>query len=1251
MIKRSANWRIAFFMSFPNSQSLVTPHQSMRMKYLLLLISQYFSMKSILRFTLIFLVVVSGFTVKGQQSILIHYSLDDGLPQSSVLTIYQDYTGNIWLGTQGGVTKYNGNSFENFDTRHGLGDNHITSILQDSRNRYWFGHRYKGLTVKIQDSLIHLHVSDDQINAICEDHSGNIWLGTYNDGIILLPAEKELRVESFKNPDVNANLPSGDITDIKLTQTNQLLIASMGGLTVLQTDQTAEHFSFRNFTDDNSGLPIASVISIAHHDDHHYWLLGYEGLVLIEITESKEMKVLEFYPFDPGISVTSIQNIIQDPSGVVWGAHELGVFRFENGEFDYEFRGTGFYRNETNTVFVDREENIWIGTMNLGVFKYPGDKFMLFDDETGLPSNVVTSVMEDNQKNLWISTEKGVGIYDGKKFDYLTTSEGLPHNSVDVLFQDSRGFVWLGFYSEGPLVRYNPQTGKMRFFDKRDGMITQSVLAINEDINGNVWFATLKYGVSEFIYNSNNDNGSFKTYTQEDGLCSNKFWVIHRDEFGNLWFGSDDKGLTKYDGQNFKIFNETDGLTNLSTGAITHDSHNNLWIASIGGGIFKFDGNEFSNLNIEDGLSSDSPFSILCDEKDYIWIGTNSGLDRLDPVTETFKHYGVDEGFLGIENNQNAACVGDNGVLWFGTMNGVVKFNTRLDRMNAIPPITVIEDIRLFFEENDFNLYTAGFDLRTGLPQGLELPYTKNHLTFDYVGISHIAPDKIRYRVKLENFDDDWNPLTKTTATTYTNIPPGTYTFKVKSANNDGVWNVEPTTITFTILPPLWQTVWFRALMILLLGGITYFIFWWRFKSIREQKVRLEMLVSEKTLELQTEAEERRKAQVSAEQADKLKTAFLANMSHEIRTPVNSIIGFADLMKEPDLDPIEQQTYLQYITNGGNTLLKLINDIIDISKIEAGQVKVIKEECYLDTMFSELFLTFHEHIKNKNKEAVSLTIPKDCQNRSTKIVTDPTRLKQILSNLINNAIKFTDTGEVEFGYRIDFPDKILFYVKDTGIGIPADKLIVIFQRFRQVEETYTRNFDGTGLGLAISKKLTQLLGGEMWVESEVGKGSTFFFTLPYDTEVDTIQQIDPSDAEVNPALLEGKNILVVEDEFTNFMLIESIFRSSNVHLKHVTDGDSAVRIFEKNNGNIDVILMDIKVPGLNGYEATREIRKLNQDVPIIAQTAYAMADERQKCLDAGCTDYIAKPYTKMQLLNVIVKNLMTEEVFHKEEKQ
>ncbi len=1202
-------------------------------------------MKSILNTALVLVMIGLAQWTQAQQSILIHYSLDDGIPQSSILSIYQDYTGNIWLGTQGGLSKYNGNSFVNYDTRHGLGDNHITSILQDSRNRYWFGHRYKGVTVMQGDSLMHLAISDDRVNAICEDHSGNIWIGMYKNGLTLIPADRELSVENVRRPDVVANFPSYDITDIKLMRSNQLLVASLRGLTILQTDMSAKHFSFRNFTDKNSDLPVRSVLSIVHEKNDRYWIMGYEGVAAIEVTENKEMKVLDFYPFDNQVSVSSIYNIILDASGCIWGAHDLGVFRLKDGVYDFHFRGTGFFQNETNTLFRDREENIWIGTMNLGVFKYSGDKFMLFDDETGLPSNVVTSVFEDQEGSLWVATEKGIAIQNGQSFSYVTTRQGLPDNSVDVMFQDSRGFVWIGYYSEGPLIRYNPNTGKMRSFDKSDGMITRSVLAINEDKYGNIWFGTLGVGVSRFVYNKHNDQGHFETYTMEDGLCSNKIWIIHRDELGNLWFGSDDAGLTKYDGNEFKNYNETDGLTNLSPGAIAHDSHNNLWIASIGGGIFRFDGTGFTNLTIEDGLSSDSPFSIICDEKDYVWIGTNSGIDRLDPVTESFKHYGKDEGFLGIENNQNAICSGHDGILWFGTMNGVVKFNSRRDRLNAIPPITVIEDIKLFFDKNDINRYAAGFDRRSGLPEGLELPHSKNHLTFEYVGISHIAPDKIRYRVKLENFDDDWNPVTASTTTTYTNIPPGAYTFKVKSANNDGIWNIEPTSLSFTVLPPFWQTIWFRILMVLWLAGITYMVFWWRFRSIKEQKKRLETLVNEKTIELKDEAEERRKAQMSAEQADKLKTAFLANMSHEIRTPVNSIIGFADLMKDPDLDPIERRTYLDYITNGGNTLLKLINDIIDISKIEAGQVQTSMEECYLDQLFSELFLTFYEHIKKKNKRNVELRIAEDCRNRNIKIITDPTRLKQILSNLINNGIKFTDEGEVEFGFRIDFPDKILFYVRDTGIGIPADKLIVIFQRFRQVEETYTRNFDGTGLGLAISKKLTHLLGGEMWVESVEGEGSTFFFTLPYDTELNAAEEeAEPESEQINPALLENKNLLVVEDEFTNFLLIESILRNLKVNIKHVTDGDSAVQYFAKHNSSIDLVLMDIKMPGLNGYEATREIRKMNPDVPVIAQTAYAMSDEKQKCLDAGCSDYIAKPYTKVQLLSIIMKNMVTENI-------
>jgi signal transduction histidine kinase/ligand-binding sensor domain-containing protein/CheY-like chemotaxis protein len=1197
-------------------------------------------MKTIRKPMMVLLLFAAWHWLHGQQSVLIHYSLDDGLPQSSILSIYQDYVGNIWFGTQGGVSRYNGNTFVNYDTRHGLGDNHITAIMQDTRSRYWFGHRYKGLTVMIGDSLKHYNISGDRVNAICEDHSGNIWIGMYNNGLMLLPANRPMSAENFSIPEVVMNFPSKDITDIKLTQSNQLLIGSLGGLTMLQTDNYARHFSFRNFNKNNSELPFDAVLSIAHENEDTYWLMSYNGLAKVKVTENKELFLIEFFPFKEELSVSSIQNIIIDGSGSVWGAHDLGVFRLTEGQYEYHFKGTGFTENETNSLFRDREENVWIGTMNLGAFKYPGDKFMLFDDETGLPSNVVTSLMEDNEGKLWVATERGIGIYNGHQFDYLTQKNGLPDNSVDVLFQDSKGFVWIGYFSEGPLIRYNPQTKKIKSFGLQDGMISQSVLTINEDRDGNIWFATLGHGVSRFVYDENGTSGYFETYTTQDGLCSNKIWVIHRDELGNLWFGSDDAGLTKYDGQQFVNYNAAQGLSNLSAGAITHDSRNDLWIATIGGGIFHFDGETFTNLTIKDGLSSDSPFSIICDEKDYLWIGTNLGIDRLDPVTETFKHYGKDEGFLGIENNQNAICRSHDGVIWFGTMNGVIKFNTRKDRINAIPPITVIEDLKLFFTDFNFTEYATDSDRRTELPIGLELPHNMNHLTFDYVGISHIAPGKIRYRVKLEGFDADWNPITQATTATYTNIPPGEYTFKVKSSNNDGIWNIEPTTLSFNILYPYWQTTWFRFMVVIVLGGATYLIFLWRLKTINDQKRRLEYLVDEKTLALQQEADERRKAQLIAEQADNLKTAFLANMSHEIRTPVNSIIGFADLMKDPDLDPAEQRAYLEYITNGGNTLLKLINDIIDISKIEAGQIQVEKEECDLNSMFTELFITFYEHMKKKNKRNIELKISDDCRKKKTRLLTDSTRLKQILSNLIGNAIKFTDKGQIEFGYRIDFPDKILFYVKDTGIGIPADKLIIIFQRFRQVEETYTRNFDGTGLGLAISKKLTQLLGGEMWVESDEGKGSTFFFTLPYDTTLVEEEIAETSEEDLDPAVLEGKRILVVEDEYTNFLLIETIFRNIGVDIEHVKDGHSAIKSVEKHNGSLDLILMDIKVPGLNGYEATREIRKINPGIPIIAQTAYAMSNERQKCLDAGCSDYIAKPYTKVQLLKVILKNLM-----------
>ena len=1193
--------------------------------------------KQTLSLSLAFVFLFVTTFIFSQQNILTNYSLDDGIPQSSILSTYQDIDGNIWFGTQGGVSKFNGHDFENFDSRHGLNGNHITDILQDKSGRYWFGHRYKGLTVLENKIFITLDLTDKRINCFAEDNQGNVWIGTFGKGLFLLPVGKEVSIENILKVPISADSEFYTVYDL-ISMDNYMLIASELGVLQVEFNPDISSFNLSVHNPENSYLPIQEIFSFTHSESA-LWAMGEYGLIKMDKSQDDLFSGIEYFPFNKHMDIYFLSNIIIDKENTLWGVHDMGTYRFKDGVFDYDFYGTGYSRNKTNNVFCDKEGNVWIGTMNLGVFKYSGDKFIAYNTESGMLNNVVVSVIEDKQGNVWAATENGISKYNGTNYEYLTTENGLPSNSVQVIFEDSKGYVWIGFFSEDKLLRYNPETDKFKAFREEDGMITSSVLTIAEDMNGCVWFATLGIGVSKYTYPAEQGPGTFETFTMDDGLCSNSFWIIHADAEKNLWFGSDNGGLTKYDGRMFHSYNEKDGLTNMSPGAITHDSKNNLWIGSIGGGIYKFDGQKFTNFSLDEGLSSDSPFSIICDDKDMVWIGTNYGIDRFDPVHETFKHYDCEDGFLGIENNQNSIYKSEEGIIWFGTMNGVIRFDPSKDLMNLVPPLTKIENIQLFFNDFDYSMHTDNLNKFSGLPANMEFNYKQNHLTFESIGISHTAADNVKYKYKLENFDDDWNPVTKATSITYTNVPPGEYVFKVKSCNNDGIWNLDPVELAFKIYSPFWSTWWFRVLAVFIAAGMIYGYFTYRFKSIKAQKLKLENQVDKKTLELKHEAQERKAAQIRAEESDKLKTAFLANMSHEIRTPVNAIVGFSDLLRDPELNLNDRDLYLDYITNGGKALLTLINDIIDISKIEAGQVRIAKEGCSLESIMMELYMMFGEEIKKKGKSKIELKIEQATQTRKMAVITDPYRLKQVMSNLISNAIKFTNSGSIEFGYKVQDEDNLLFFVKDTGIGIPEDKTEIIFHRFRQIEDAFTKNYYGTGLGLAISKKLTSLMGGEMWVESVSGEGSVFYFTLPFETAGSKEQYLETDHGAVFNESLKGKSILVVEDEDSNYLLIENMLKGYDMKIIRAADGITAVDVFKKNGRTIDLVLMDIKIPGINGYEATKQIKKIKSMVPVIAQTAYALTSEKENCIEAGCDDYISKPYNKQELLSVMQKNL------------
>jgi PAS domain S-box-containing protein len=375
--------------------------------------------------------------------------------------------------------------------------------------------------------------------------------------------------------------------------------------------------------------------------------------------------------------------------------------------------------------------------------------------------------------------------------------------------------------------------------------------------------------------------------------------------------------------------------------------------------------------------------------------------------------------------------------------------------------------------------------------------------------------------------------------------------------------------------------------------------------------------------------QELNQSKIKAEEADKLKSAFLANMSHEIRTPMNAIVGFAELMGRKNLDEDEREKYIDIIKSSSNTLLNIINDIIDISKIEVGQISISKADFNMNQLILELYSTYTSF----NKKQIELICDNVNDTELINIYSDPFRIRQVLVNLLDNAFKFTEKGQIQFGYKSLENNELLCYVKDTGKGIPKDKHEIIFDRFRKLEDDAQRFHKGTGLGLTISKKLIEMLDGKLWVESEQGKGSTFFFTLPGYTVIkairDTISK-PKTISEKNVPDWSNKVIMIVEDEENNFLYLENLLKPSKAKVMWAHSGKEAVDIIYSGI-KIDLILMDIKLPEMDGVTATKKIRQINNQIPIIAQTAFAMKGDGEEFIKQGCNDYLTKPIKPEEL--------------------
>ncbi|MFA6618298.1 MAG: ATP-binding protein [Candidatus Neomarinimicrobiota bacterium] len=419
-----------------------------------------------------------------------------------------------------------------------------------------------------------------------------------------------------------------------------------------------------------------------------------------------------------------------------------------------------------------------------------------------------------------------------------------------------------------------------------------------------------------------------------------------------------------------------------------------------------------------------------------------------------------------------------------------------------------------------------------------------------------------------------------------------------------------------------------------LLAAIHFFTF---NKQVITDDNFIEVFVKQAGLILQKKINEKalKKAKEKAEENDRLKSAFLANMSHEIRTPMNGILGFTGLLKEPKLSTSEKDQFISIIENSGIRLLETVNDLIDFSKIEADQMKVSITKVNINELINKLYTFF---TLEAQKKGLKLFLNTTGSTTNINLLSDKGKIYSILSNLIKNAIKYTQSGKIEFGYKKTEND-LQFFVKDTGVGISKEKLEIIFDRFIRVGNDEEFFSEGSGLGLSITKAYVEMLGGKIWAKSEVGTGSQFYFTIPFKTANNMLSDNEATGAEtkyqINP-LVSGLKILIAEDDDTADELLSILIKNISKEILHTKSGLKAVELC-RNNSDIDIILMDINMPEMNGYEATRKIREFNKKVIIIAQTAYALTGDHKKSLEAGCNAYISKPINKDELMALIQK--------------
>ncbi|MBN4065816.1 PAS domain S-box protein, partial [Candidatus Amoebophilus asiaticus] len=1184
------------------------------------------------------------------------------------MSIFQDSRGYLWIGTNGGgLCVYDSHQFKTFSKKDGLINNTVLSISESRDGSLWFGTEGGMAQLSPETQILSKPsfknfsmkngLKNNTVRSIIEDNEGNLWLAT-SGGVTRLVRNTEYKDSiDFMTISKDEGLSNSGVICLIEDKNNNLWAGTSWGLNkIIQPLEKGSSHKIIKYSTQN-GINSNVIITLFEDRDGYLWVGTNKGL-----SRSKTINLaadsIEFADYTDVMRIdkTRIHDINQDENGDLWICSlDDGVYvvRPLNGQ-DYSMishltEKRGLVSNSIYSMLIDREGNKWFNG-DLGISKYMGNKFMMYSQIDGLLHNIVWAINLDSKNRLWIGTYGGgISIIQNQmeNFDksletsiwctYLTKEDGLPNDKIYTIIEDRKGNTWIGL--RAAICRYNDQGFTNFYVD--EVFPYNSVLALLEDNDGSIWAGTMS-GLYRY---QDGKTKEFVNFSQKFQLKHNHVNDLLQDRSGNLWIGNMG-GLAKVSADYINVQNDSDynslvqhytineGLGSDYVSCLESDNEGNVWAGTFGSGISKViehenGKTEFLTLTSEDGLADDEVVSLFFDDQGYMWIGGNQGIERLNisKYNKTgdleIKHYGKEEGFLGIECNHNAICQDSEGSIWIGTVKGVMKYNPKSDDFNKVETKTHISRYRVFLKD-------------TVLTQHVILPYNLNHLTFDFTGICFTNPEKVTYQYYLEGFDEDWSPITKEKTSTYSNLAPGEYTFKVKSANNNGVWNEYPTTYNFVIATPFWETWWFYNLCGIILIIFVYGLIKYRLATIEASNKMLEELVEERSSELKVSEEKLRNlienmnegviladndgviqyvndqmckmvgygreellgqrgqnllltdesqklmqkmsanrlrdksdryeieiqkksgekiwvsisasphrdnkgdiigsfgihtnisARKRAEEEVKVKNlqleqknvvianekekvekfnwkltkayenlkiledfkeSMMSMIVHDLKNPLNTIINFS--MQKPvkhTMDTIHQT---------GIHLLNMVLNILDIQKYEEAKIN-------LERAIFPVSLVTHDAIRQ-----VKTLIKQNNLNIINKVehqfhgYLDFEIISRVLVNLLTNAIKHTHQGgtiTISAAYIEDNGQFVQMSVSDNGEGIPSDKIDQVFEKFTQIGPKTSSKTQSTGLGLVFCKLMMEAHGGRIWLQSELGKGSTFFFSIPMSAE-------------------------------------------------------------------------------------------------------------------------------------------------------